>query len=223
MKRLLSRLQKLNWKYIFGEIALLFVGINLAIWFNNWNSSKQLNQDRKVAISSLTDEIKSNWNELKQAKINNDRIAGAFNAYNKVYAGQSTKVITTADHMSMLQDSFPGFFRINSTQSIQADTFLYLGGTSINLELAELTDIAWTTSQSIEITNTFRYECLYQLASMYQLQNRLKREIDRAAQALQERRLEDLLHILEFMHQFELLLEEDYENSLQLLKECNRG
>ena len=57
---------------------------------------------------------------------------------------------------------------------------------------------------------------------MYQLQNRLKREIDRAAQALQERRLEDLLRILEFIQQFEVLLERDYNSSLQSLPECYR-
>ena len=57
---------------------------------------------------------------------------------------------------------------------------------------------------------------------MYQLQNRLEREIDRAAQALQERRLEDLLRILEFIQQFEVLLEQDYTSSLQALQECDR-
>ena len=33
--------RRLNLKYIFGEILLLFIGINLAIWFNNWNTSKK--------------------------------------------------------------------------------------------------------------------------------------------------------------------------------------
>lgn len=222
MKRLFSRFAKVNWKYIISEIALLFVGINLAIWFNNWNANSHLHQDRQVALEKLTEEIQSNGEELRKAKVINARILEAFKAYNEVYAGHSTKVITTAAHMDILQDSFPGFFRITSSRLLEADTFLYEGGTSINLELAALTDIAWTTSQSIEITNTFSYSCLYELSSMYQLQNRLEREIDRAAQALQERRLEDLLRILEFIQQFEVLLEQDYASSLQALQECDR-
>ena len=218
----LNKKFKWDWKYILGEVFLIFVGINLAIWFNNWNASSRLDQDRQLALDKLTEEIQSNQEELRKAKVINVRILEAFKAYNQVYAGHSTKVITSAEHMKMLQDSFPNFFKINTTQPLQADTFIYEGGTSINLELAELTDIAWTTSQSIEITNTFSYSCLYELASMYQLQNRLKREIDRAAQALQERRLQDLLRILEFIQQFEVLLEQDYSSSLQSLKDCDK-
>jgi len=43
--------RSLNLKYIFGEILLLFMGINLAIWFNNWNASKKINEGKKIAIS----------------------------------------------------------------------------------------------------------------------------------------------------------------------------
>ena len=28
---------KLNWKYALGELALIFLGISLAIAFQNWN------------------------------------------------------------------------------------------------------------------------------------------------------------------------------------------
>lgn len=219
MKWLWNHLKRVNWKYIIGEIILLFVGINLAIGFNNWNSSSQLNQDRTVALNKIVEEIESNAEELQRAKEHNDQILRAFKAYNGVYAGHSTKVITTAEHMGMLQDSFPDFFRIQSKKSWRADSLEYQGGTYINLELPELTDIAWATSQSIEITNTFSYDCLYQLASTYQLQDRLVREIDRAAQALQERRLTDLMHILEFTQQFEGQLQQDYTAVLQTVQE----
>jgi hypothetical protein len=219
MKWLWNHLKHLNWKYIIGEIVLLFVGINLAIGFNNWNSSSRLNQDRQLALQKIVEEIESNAEELQQAKAHNDRILRAFKAYNGVFAGHSTKVITTPDHMEMLQDSFPDFFRIQSTAPWKGDSLQYQGGTYINLELPELTDIAWATSQSIEITNTFSYDCLYQLASTYQLQDRLVREIDRAAQALQERRLTDLMRILEFTQQFEGQLQQDYATVLQTVKE----
>ena len=223
MKRLLAFIRKLNWKYILGEIALLFVGINLAIGFNNWNSSSQLKQDRKLALNKISEEIKSNREELHRAKIINARTLRAFAAYNQVYAGHSTEVIATKDHMQILQDSFPDFFRIKSSEQIQKDTFRYLGGSFINLELPALTDIAWTTSQSIDITNLFNYDCLYQLASTYQLQKRLSEEMDSAAQALQDRRLKDLIHILEFAQQFEGQLEEDFQQTLAILPTCHRN
>jgi len=41
---------KIGWKYAIGEIILIFIGITMAIWFNNWNESKKA---RTVEIKSL--------------------------------------------------------------------------------------------------------------------------------------------------------------------------
>ncbi|WP_262910644.1 hypothetical protein [Psychroserpens luteolus] len=37
MKKLIKGI---NWKYAFGELLLIFLGITIAIWFNNWNETK---------------------------------------------------------------------------------------------------------------------------------------------------------------------------------------
>jgi len=55
--RFFKQNRKVNLKYIFGELLLLFVGINLAIWFNDWNSSKKISEGKKVAIEKITEEI----------------------------------------------------------------------------------------------------------------------------------------------------------------------
>lgn len=46
--------QSINWKYALGEIFLLFVGINLAIGFNNWNENRA--------------KVKIEWETLKELK-----------------------------------------------------------------------------------------------------------------------------------------------------------
>lgn len=42
--------KKISWKYALGEISLIFIGITMAIWFNNWNESQK---SRKIEIRSL--------------------------------------------------------------------------------------------------------------------------------------------------------------------------
>lgn len=42
--------QKLTLKYAIGEIILIFIGITVAIWFNNWNEARKL---KKVEINTL--------------------------------------------------------------------------------------------------------------------------------------------------------------------------
>lgn len=49
----------LNWRYVLGEILLIFIGINQAIWFNNWNTNRQNIKAKKVAIEKIKEEIAS--------------------------------------------------------------------------------------------------------------------------------------------------------------------
>ena len=219
--RLFKSRPQLNWKYIIGEILLIFVGISLAIWFNNWNASSKMTYEKSVAIRKIKEEIQSNINELTKAKKDNEAIAKAFYEYEKIFKGNSTELLTTPQHFNELQQKYPGFFQLIDSTHIHQDTFYYRGGTFINLEIAELTDIAWETTRSISITNNFDYECLYELASMYNLQNRVQTEIDKAVDALQRRELKELLHILEFIKQLDSQLVKDYEAMLSKIDNCN--
>ncbi len=88
------------------------------------------------------------------------------------------------------------------------------------MELAELTEIAWETTGSIGITNEFNYECLFELESMYNVQRRIKKEIDRPVDVLQQQNIEKLMKTLKFLQQFEDKLESDYENMLEMIDEC---
>lgn len=47
--------KKINWKYALGELLLIFLGITMAIWFNNWNETQK---SKKIEIKSIK-EIKS--------------------------------------------------------------------------------------------------------------------------------------------------------------------
>ena len=57
-----------NWKYFVGEILLIFFGISLAIWFNNWNTSNTINENKRIAIDKIEEEIQNNLSELHSAR-----------------------------------------------------------------------------------------------------------------------------------------------------------
>ncbi|MCB0624157.1 MAG: hypothetical protein KDC43_09670, partial [Saprospiraceae bacterium] len=83
------------------------------------------------------------------------------------------------------------------------------------------TQIAWETTKTINILSEFSYECLYQLESMYDLQGRVLEEMDLAARALQARDLWGLQRSLQFLHQLELALQEDYRGMLETIAACS--
>ena len=221
MKKLFSALKKINWKYVVGEILLIFIGISLAIWFNNWNSSMQLNRNKNIVILKIKDEIENNLDELTKARKENKLLIDGFAEYKKLFGSNSSEVITSPIQMYTLQKKYPSFFRIKDSVNVKANLIKYSGENFINLELAELTEIAWKTAQTLNITNEFSYECLYELESIYILQTRVKNGLENAVTALQQNDIIQLMRILNILSQIEAQLEEDYQNMLNNINDCH--
>jgi hypothetical protein len=218
--RFFKTISNLNWKYIIVEILLIFVGINLAIWFNNWNTKKNVLRDKEIVITILTDEISNNYEEVKLARNANQNIASAYTDFKKIYKDNSNTVVTNPKYFNALNKKYPQFFRVQDSVQIDAESFQYSGSTFIQLELADLKEIAWETTKSLNITNEFNYECLYQLESLYNLQKRVQNIMNQAADALQNAKIEELMTILNIMKQLDLQLEEDYINMLETIDSC---
>ena len=49
---------KLNWKYALGEVALIFIGISLAIAFQNWNEERKRMTSEIVFLEGLLEDLK---------------------------------------------------------------------------------------------------------------------------------------------------------------------
>lgn len=210
----------LNWKYIIGEVLLIFVGINLAIWFNDWNASKKIDRNKKIAIEKIQVEIKNNLRELRKTRWNNQRLVKAFETYKGFDPGDGDGVVVAVGQMKMFQNQFPEFFRIIDSTHIEDTLFDYEGDVFINLELAELSKIAWETSKTTGIVNEFGYDCLYELQGIYNLQHLVANEMDKASNALQNEEIELLLRILDFIRQMDSSLEKEYEAFLQRIMDC---
>jgi len=213
--------RKLNLKYIVGEILLLFIGINLAIWFNNWNASKKIKGDKKIAVSKIVEEIENNRLKIDSVIFYNRLILDAYVDYKKFYDGNTSVVKTSPNQFSLLKKKHPDFFREKDSVATESGLFRYRGSTYINLEITTLTEIAWKTTTTLNVSNEFNYECLYELESMYNLQRRVQNEINKSASALQQRDLEDIFHVLEFLEQLGGQLQESYKTMLQNIKYCN--
>lgn len=95
--RLFKLKGEFNWKYVVGEILLIFIGINLAIWFNNWNTSKKSEYEKQVAIEKITEEIENNRSELNLARSKNMLILSAFNDYQNLYNGNTSELIASPE------------------------------------------------------------------------------------------------------------------------------
>lgn len=221
MSRFRRIIEKLNLKYVFREILLIFIGISLAISFNNWNSSLQSSRNKKIVIERVMEEIQANLKELLRAKEVNQRATEGYYEYSKYYGKNSNEVIATLDQMRRLQIQYPSYFKLKDSIQIDDQKWKYSGGTYLDLELVELTEIAWKTAQSLSVANEFNYDCLYELESTYNLQSKVKNGFDRVANALGDNEdIRQIIRWLQIVNQLEIQLEKDYNDILLKLEEC---
>jgi len=211
---------RFDWKYILGEVLLIFIGINLAIWFNNWNTQQQNNQARDVAIEKIKGEISNNSKELEVSFNNAQQVADAIHTLKPLFRGNTSVLEVSSEQMKEIHRRFPGFYLVKDSSSVDNGKFRYTGALYLQLELIELSDIAWETTKALEVLNEFGYECLYDLEGMYSLQNRVQKEIDKAAETLQNSDLNTLLKVLNFMEQLEEQLSKDYQKMMTQIDNC---
>jgi len=208
-------------KYILGEVLLLFIGINLAIWFNNWNTSKKINQDKEVALNKITEEINNNKLEIDSVIINNRQILNAYADYKKFYDDDTSLVKMSPNQFASFKNKHFDFFKVIDSVAVENGLFLYNGTTYIDLEITTLTEIAWKTTTTLNVSNEFNYECLYELESMYNLQRIVQNEMNKSVNTLQKRELEELMHVLGFLEQLASQLQENYSAMLENINKCS--
>ena len=147
-------------------------------------------------------------------------ILNGYNAFSALFQGNTSKVLATPAQIAQLNPHHPGLFTVEDSLAFDNSQFLYEGTTFITLELPSLTEIAWETTKATNLTSDFEFACLYELESLYNLQNTLQIEVQKAADALQVRDLPQLMQILNFIIQLSGHLSEDYANAEENLKSC---
>ncbi|MCR9264115.1 MAG: hypothetical protein NXH86_08140 [Flavobacteriaceae bacterium] len=212
-------IKSINWKYIFGEIFLLFVGINLAIWFNNWNTSKSMEKDKVVALEKIEGEIKANLDQLVKDHVVNQKIPSFFSDFDAL-EGEDGNFIASPETMGRLQKKYAGYIREVDSTELGDGQYAYRIDSYINLEITDLSSIAWEISKSTGIFHEFGYDCLYDLQSLYNTQDLVKNELNKATEALRNTSMKDLVRTLGILNQLEEQLEKQYRDMLQNIKDC---
>lgn len=213
-------IKKLDWKYVTREVLLIFIGINLAIWFNNWNSQKRSEKNKIIVLDKIKVEIKNNLKELEKTLKSNHNIIEASSEYAELFEGNTSRIKTSPKKRVQIQKKFPGFYRVTDSIRLEKELYLYNGIKSIEIDIPQLTKIAWETAKTINIINEFKYNCLYELESMYGLQDRVQNEINKSSDALQKGNIKELIQILRFENQLNNQLKDTYLSMLKNIKTC---
>lgn len=204
-----------------GEIVLIFVAINLTIWFNNWNSSRQAEIKKSEAVANILQELETNLEQLLLARESYLSLIAAKKAFDPLYEGITDIVVTYPGIMDSLQNQHPQFFRVVDSVRLADGRYRYKGGTRLSFDLPDLSAIAWeTTVRFPDISGQFSFQCLYDLERIYNLQSRIVMLYDEAVTALRARDVVNLLRVLDVLRQLDDKLETDMAHGIKSLATC---
>ena len=103
---------KLNWKYALGELALIFLGISLAIAFQNWNEQKKVRVLEREILMEIQESLSLDSLELTEIR---DAFLLADKAAEKILKSKSST--PEKDSISVWLGQFINFERFNPASS----------------------------------------------------------------------------------------------------------
>jgi len=140
---MLSSKFKLNWKYALGEITLIFMGISLAVAFDNWN--QQLNKDKAQLL--ILQEIRTDLHQ--DTMLLNSAIRG------------TQKFLASIDFLEKALESKRPYSDTISQVLAQALRFPRISFISAGYQTLKSTDITLIKNQSLRRMTVEYYEFMH--------------------------------------------------------------
>ena len=154
------------------------VGIFSGIYLNDLFTRNSLEQASQQAIERVEQEINTNRKVVENTFKVHRRYFPVFQFIFK-NRDDNQDLVVASSAMRDFQRSHPGTFVIADSVLIKEDTYKYRGEVDMkfgSLLSVQLTDIAWETLQSSNLSSTLNYDCLYYLEAAYRLQGQIRDE-----------------------------------------------
>jgi len=160
----------MNWKYLFTELALIVAGILLAINLNSWNANRKLDEQVKLSIVKIQEELKHNIEELENVIESNQEMSDFYVALNRLIDQDADQFTCRVEDMTSLRSQYQNYFEVLDSTKVSKDQYEYRIDLAFELEYGEMRDIAWRTAQLTQVINEFEYNCLGEIISVYGFQ-----------------------------------------------------
>lgn len=197
--------KRTDWKYLFREIILIFIGINLAIWFNNWNENRKLNRELTNSIELTQKELESNLATLSKNKEIPEKFYNELNTYFSVSEKRTGIEIEQ-------------FNSENEMIRITSD-----GGLKINFKypILNLKTTSWSIFKSRNSFHKLKYDCVDEIESCYQLIERFQDEFKISHMNLRNGEIEKFKNTLNYVIQINPQLQNVIQSILKDIKTCS--
>jgi len=152
--------KKVEWLNHFVGFVSVVLGVLMAFWLNSWNESRKESGSIETALQNIKNEIEKNLSGMDSIIAKNKRQRDMLEEYLE-YIDEDMKVTVSKERFDPLVEKYVGYLSADGT------------GVKINLELFQLSEVAWVTTHRTGILAAVDFELAFTLESTYDLQEKV--------------------------------------------------
>ena len=144
--------EKINWKYALGELFLIFLGISLAIAFNNWNDARKQSQIETQILKEILGELNDDIKDIKINKGGHESAIRANEVLLDYYIGKTDSISKDSLNFYVFV-VYKNFTSISNTASFEYLKSIGIGvveNDSLRKKLSKLYDVTYENISKIE-------------------------------------------------------------------------
>lgn len=151
---------KIDWiNHVVGFVSVVF-GVVMAFWLNNWSEGRSENQTIRTALQNVRNEIAKNQKNLDSTILENRRQYEFLGEYLGM-VNDNMSIASTNAEWHELVEKYPNYLATSSS------------GVRLNLELFQLSEVAWATTHRTGILTSIDFELVFVLEESYDLQKKV--------------------------------------------------
>ncbi|MEQ8304232.1 MAG: DUF6090 family protein [Cyclobacteriaceae bacterium] len=151
---------KIDWiNHLVGLLGVLF-GVLIAFWLNNWNESRKERDSVETALRNVKFEIEKNLGTMDSVLIINKRQRDMLEEYLE-HIDEDMNAKLSKKRLNPLVEKYSDYLSADGA------------GVRINLELFQLSEVAWNTTHRTGILAAIHFELAFTLESAYDLQEKV--------------------------------------------------
>lgn len=155
-----KRKRKVNWvNHSVGFISVV-LGVIIAFWLNNWNEQRKEKKSIQVALQNIKSEMIRNQASLDTIINQNARQADFLSKYLES-VDEDMNIIVPTEEWGKLVAEYPDQLELQSS------------GVRLNMDLYQLSEVAWATTNRTGILSSVSFDLAYTLESTYDLQEKV--------------------------------------------------
>ncbi len=215
-----KRLKNLGGSSWFITLFATTLGVFLALYLDNLNSTLKTKERKEVSLQNIYDELVNNELELSDS-MGNVKVKNFLDAIIEIDPNISGSTTSKSAHINVLKKRYPELLGVRDSTHVKEDQYLYKLDYQMEFELHAIKNIAWETSKMSNITNEFDYDCLQELVEVYSLQELYLEEQQKVLGYVINQDLIKINRVLYLLQQLRAQLLESIREAKEAVQDCS--